>query len=183
MNAIVWVAVVAVVVIVAIAAYFLWQKRRTDQLKERFGPEYDRTVDEYGDRRKAEPELLARERRVKRFQITSLSDEERGRFADAWRSVQAHFVDDPGAAVAEADELVGRVMQARGYPVTDFEQQAADVSVDHPEVVSNYRAAHDIALQHGRGEADTEDLRQAMVHYRALFEELLEAPATQPAEA
>lgn len=175
--------VIVVVVVLAIAAYFVMQRQRSSQLKERFGPEYDRAVDQYGDPKKAEPELLTREKRVKRFNITPLSDAERTQYADAWRSVQAHFVDDPGAAVGEADDLVNRVMAARGYPMTDFEQQAADVSVDHPQVVSDYRAAHDIAMQQDQGQASTEDLRQAMVHYRALFEDLLEAPATQPTEA
>ena len=160
---------------VAAAAWFFLQKRRSKQLREGFGPEYDHAVREHGDRRRAESDLQERQKRVERLHIRDLSPEERARFADAWRSTQARFVDDPPATIAEADRLVGEVMETRGYPVGDFEQRSADISVDHPHVVTNYRAAHAIAGAQERGEASTEDLRQAMVHYRALFEELLES--------
>jgi hypothetical protein len=132
-------------------------------------------VTEHGDQRGAQAELEARQKRVEQLDIRSLSPSDRARFADAWRATQAHFVDDPSAAIGEADRLVTDVMKARGYPIGDFEQRAADVSVDHPRVVENYRAARDTALRNERGQASTEDLRQAMVHYRALFEDLLES--------
>jgi hypothetical protein len=168
--------VLAVVAVIAIAAavWFFLRSRRTEQLREGFGPEYDRTVQETGSRGAAEKELAARRKRVEQLQIRELAPEERRHFADAWRSTQAHFVDDPGAAIGEADDLVGRLMHTRGYPVGDFEQRAADVSVDHPHVVTNYRSAHAIARRHADGGVSTEDLRQAMVHYRELFTELLE---------
>ena len=158
------------------------RKGRSERLRERFGPEYDRTVTQLEDRSRAEAELKAREKRVDRLDIRSLTEAERGRFAESWRSVQAQFVDDPARAIAEADRLVGEVMRGRGYPVGEFEERAADISVGHPHVVENYRAAHGIAVRSGRREASTEDLRQAMVHYRALFEELLEARATDRRE-
>ncbi len=169
----IWI-VVAVIVVIAIAGA-LWaftQRRRSTDLRRRFGPEYDREVREHG-RRGAETELERRERRVEALEIRPISREDRERFGEEWRVVQARFVDDPRGAVTDADRLVGEVMRTRGYPVGDFEQRAADISVDHPHVVENYRAAHEIALRHKRGEASTEDLRKAMVHYRALFEELL----------
>lgn len=168
------VAVVAALLIGAAAAwYFLFYRRRT-HLRERFGPEYERAVVDIGDRRQAERELERREERVRSLDIRPLAPEQRARFADRWRRVQAQFVDSPTEAIRDADRLVMEAMEARGYPVGDFEQRAADVSVDHPRVVENYRAARDIALRSSRGEASTEDLRQAMVHYRALFEDLLE---------
>lgn len=169
--------ILAVVIMFTIAAN---QRRRSDLLRERFGPEYNRTVDELGDRRRAEAELAARTQRVRAFDLHPLSEAERNRFSEAWRATQARFVDDPSGAVKEADRLVGEAMRARGYPVGDFEQRAADVSVDHAQVVQNYRAAHDIALRNDRGKATTEDLRQAMVYYRELFNELL---ATEPEHA
>jgi len=175
MTALLIVLAVVALVAIAAAAWFFMQKRRTEQLREGFGPEYERAVRETGDRTKAERELEARRERVEALRIRPLSAEQQQRFAGAWRQTQARFVDDPGGAVGEADNLIGEVMQARGYPVGDFEQRAADISVDHPEVVTNYRAAHRIAGAQERGEAGTEDLRQAMVHYRALFEELLES--------
>jgi len=166
--------IAAVVVLVAVAAWVYTQRRKSEQLRGRYGPEYDRLVREQGDRRRAEAVLEKREKRVEHLDIRPLSPEDRARFAEAWRSDQARFVDDPKAAVTEADRLVADVMQARGYPVGDIEQRAADISVEHPRVVENYRAAHAIALRHKRGEASTEDLRQAMVYYRALIAELLE---------
>jgi hypothetical protein len=170
-------AVVVVVLLLVIVAGVAWyareQRRHTERLRERFGPEYKRTVDDIGDRRRAEEELEARAERVQKLNIRPLDREERSRFADAWRSVQARFVDEPPEAVAAADQLVGEVMDARGYPVADFDQRASDVSVDHPQVVDHYRIAHDIAGRQRGDRADTEALRQAMVHYRALFADLL----------
>ena len=173
MDTRVLIAVVVGVLVLAIAVWMFMQKRRTDELRRRYGPEYDRLIREKGDRRRAEAILEQREKRVEQLAIRSLTADERARFAEAWRSDQARFVDDPSTAVAEADRLVADLMMARGYPVGDFEQRAADISVDHPKVVENYRIAHDIALREQRGEASTEDLRKAMVHYRALFDDLL----------
>ena len=181
-NQVVLIVVIVVVIAVAVAVWLYTQKRRTQNLKERFGPEYDRTVRETDNRGRAEAELQKRERRVEQLDIRPLSASEREAFAERWRSAQAQFVDDPGGAIKEADRLVGEAMQARGYPVGDFEQRAADISVDHPGVVANHRAAHEIALRNERGEADTEALRKAMVHYRALFEDLLETAGTERAE-
>ena len=166
---------VLVALAVVVIAFVLMQKRRTDELRTKFGPEYERLVHERGDARHAESELAHRVDRVKQLQIKPITPEARSRFAEAWRSDQARFVDDPKGAVVEADRLVADLMQVRGYPVGDFEQRAADVSVDHPHVVQNYRIAHDIAVREQRGEASTEDLRVAMVHYRALFEDLLDS--------
>jgi hypothetical protein len=148
-------------------------KRRTQRLRTQFGSEYDRMVQTSG-RKQAETELEHRTKRVQKFQIRKLNPEEQARFSESWRREQAHFVDDPRSAVENADRLVGEVMRARGYPVGEFERRAADLSVDHPRVIENYRIAHEIALRDSRGEASTEDLRRAMVAYRALFEDLLE---------
>jgi hypothetical protein len=131
-------------------------------------------MDEYGDKRRAEEELAARQKRVETFHIRSLTAEERSRFSEAWHAVQARFVDDPSGAIVDADQLVKQVMETRGYPMGDFEQRAANISVDHPAVVTNYRAAREIAMENRNGNVNTEKLRQAMVHYRALFEDLLE---------
>jgi hypothetical protein len=161
-------------VVGVVATWYVLTQRRRDHLRERFGPEYDRTVRMTGHTRAAEKELERREERVERLHIRPLPVEERLRFAESWRAVQSHFVDDPARTVVEADELVEQVMERRGYPTGDFEQRLADVSVDHPLVITNYRAAHAIATQSHNGHATTEDLRQAMVHYRALFEDLLE---------
>jgi len=172
--------IVAVVIIGILVAAVWWysMRQRSAKLQERFGPEYERTVAEKGDTRKAEDELTDRQKRVSKLEIKPLAADERRRFNDEWRAVQARFVDDPSAAVRDADTLVGRVMEARGYPVGDFEQRAADVSVDHPTVLEHYRAAHAVALRHAQGQASTEDLRQAMVNYRSLFDELLEEQQT-----
>ena len=143
-------------------------------LHDRFGAEYDRTVRTEGDVRKAESVLDARARRVEKLQIRPLEPLRAAGFEEAWRKIQVQFVDDPDGAVTQADRLIGEVMTDRGYPVADFEQRVEDVSVDHPDVVMNYRAAREIALAHARRETNTDDLRQAFVHYRALFEDLLE---------
>ena len=155
------------------AVYFL-QRQRSVHLRERFGPEYDRTRTEVGDPRRAEAMLAARERRVEKLHIRPLTPEERTQFSEVWRHVQAIFVDDPKGAIHEADTLVNQVMSARGYPMADFAQRQADISVDHPVVVEHYRAARRIADLNQAGTANTEDLRQAVIHYRALFEDLLE---------
>lgn len=173
---------VLIALAVIVIAIVLMQKRRTDELRGKFGPEYQRLVQERGDEKHVEKELASRVERVKQLHIKPLSPDRRAQFADAWRSDQARFVDDPKGAVIEADRLVADLMQVRGYPVGDFEQRAADVSVDHPHVVQNYRAAHDIAVRQQRGEATTEDLRRAMVHYRALFDDLLESSEPEPRE-
>ncbi len=176
-NMLLLIALAVLVVIVAISAAVIGnRKRRSEELHERFGPVYDRTVQEFGgDKQRAEEELSAREKRVEAFDIHPLNSKERNRFQEEWRSTQARFVDAPDRAVADADRLIQQVMQAEGYPVGDFEQRAADISVDHPNVVTNYRAAHELALKNEKGKATTEDLRQAMVHYRALFENLLQS--------
>lgn len=168
--------IVVVVLVVAVAALLiprLREQKRSSELQRRFGPEYDRTVSSAGDRRAAEQELERRAERREQFDIRDLEPGERQRYAQAWRETQKRFVDSPGEAIGEADELVGRVMRDRGYPVDDFEQRADDLSVDHPGVVEDYRAANRIAVAHRRGEATTEDLRRALVHYRSLFDRLL----------
>lgn len=171
----VWILIAALVVAAIVIAWIVVRKRRTAALQNRFGPEYQRALREKGDR--AESELLERQRRVEKFSIRELSAAERERFVTDWRVVQSRFVDDPKGAVRDADELVARLMQTRGYPMTNFEQRAADISVDHPRVVDNYRAAHEIAIRHERGQATTEDLRNAIIYYRSLFDELLSKPA------
>jgi hypothetical protein len=166
--------VVLIVVVIAVGAILFFQRRRSAVLQKKFGPEYQRAVGQFGDERKAEAELAAREKRVRSLNIRALTPEEQRRFADAWKQAQTRFVDEPSQAAADADGLVKELMQTRGYPMGDFEQRAADISVDHPDVVTNYRAAREIALRNNAGKATTEDIRQAMVHYRSLFEELLE---------
>jgi len=173
------VLIVALVAAIGVAAWLFMQKRRTDSLQNRFGPEYDRTVAEHHDQKSAERELEHRAERVEHLQLRPLAREERDQFVARWQTVQAQFVDNPTDATAEADDLVGQVMATRGYPVGDFEQRAADVSVNHPRVVEHYRAGHALALKAARGESDTEDLRQAFVHFRALFEDLLEVESAQ----
>jgi FtsZ-interacting cell division protein ZipA len=173
------VVVVIALIIIAAIAFITSRKRRSDRLRQRFGPEYDRVVRQEGDTRKAEGVLEFRTKRREKFKIHPLSDADRSSYLVRWNEVQARFVDDPKGAVTVADSLVTDVMQARGYPIGEFEQRAADLSVDYPTIVENYRAAHEIALRHSAGQASTEDLRQAMVHYRALFQELLEEPHSQ----
>ena len=172
-----WIVIAVVVALIVIGAIAAWmQQRRSTQLKERFGSEYDRTVSEEGDRRAAEKDLAERERKRERLDIVPLSPEAQAKYSETWREVQGQFVDDPADAVNEADGLVTSVMRDRGYPIDDFDQRAEDISVDHPEVVQNYRAAHAVYVKasNGDGGASTEDLRQGFVHYRALFTELLE---------
>lgn len=171
--------IVIAVIVAAVIAFLTSRKRRSQQLRERFGPEYDRVVRQEGDARKAEGVLQFREKRREKFNIRPLSAADRSSFAVRWNEVQARFVDDPRGAVTVADSLVTDVMQVRGYPIGEFDQRAADLSVDYPLIVDNYRAAHDIAARHSAGKATTEDLRQAMVHYRALFQELLAEPKTE----
>jgi hypothetical protein len=163
---------VIVIIAVAIALYMHNRKKNTAGLRDRFGPEYDRAIQQHGSERKAEAKLTERETRVERLKIRELDTIERERYLSEWQVVQSRFVDYPKGAVTEADELVCSLMKTRGYPVTDFDQRAADISVDHPLVVENYRSAHQIALRLSRGEASTEDLRTAMIHYRSLFDEL-----------
>ncbi len=167
------VIVVAVLVLSAIG-WLVWQRQRSEALRSQYGPEYERAVNELGDKRRAEAELVKRQERVNQLDIRPLSAAQRGDYAGRWRSIQTKFVDDPKGAVTDADALVDDVMRARGYPIATFDQRAADLSVHHPRVVENYRAARDIALRHRRGEATTEDLRQAMVFYRALCQDVLE---------
>ena len=164
----------AAVVVLALLAVWLMQQRRRTHLRQRFGPEYERSLQQHGSAAVAERDLDARERRVAKLDIRALSREETARYSQAWLLTQQRFVDAPGEAVTEADRLVGEVMRARGYPMADFEQRAADISVDHPQVVANYRAARAVIERHGRGESTTEDLRQALVHYRELFADLLD---------
>jgi hypothetical protein len=167
---------VVVVVLLAIVGWLMYDRRRSDELRSRFGSEYKRTVEHHGDRREAEAELMERQRRVSALDVRPLPPADRERYAAQWRGVQARFVDEPPAAIADADRLIGEVMQQRGYPVGDFDQRVADISVDHAGVVEHYRAAHDIAVRDSETPEDTETLRQAMVHYRALFVDLLEIP-------
>ncbi len=173
------ITLIAVVVIAIVGvALVLLMRNRTNKLREQFGPEYDRAVQEKGSKHKAEAELEKLEKRVRKYDLQPLSPADRDRFQTSWRAVQAKFVDNPDQALAEADRLIADVMAARGYPMSDFEQRAAEVSVDHPTVVEHYRAGHQIAVLHSQRKATTENLRQAMIHYRTLFDELMlgEAP-------
>jgi FtsZ-interacting cell division protein ZipA len=181
---VVWI-IVAIIVLAIIVGAVMWyqRKRRTDQLQEQFGPEYERTVHQYGDSSKAEDVLVERRQRVQNANIHPLTPDQQQSFGDRWRDVQAEFVDDPSAAIGDADSLVQEVMQARGYPTGNmFEQNADTISVDYPDVVDNYRKAHAIAQRNEDGNASTEDLRQALIYYRSLFDELLQT-SNQPAEA
>jgi hypothetical protein len=180
--------VLVIVVILAIiagaaVAWLLLRKRHSRLLRERFGPEYDRVIRNEGSVRRGEGVLEFRAKRREQLHIRPLSPSNRTDFSNRWTAVQSQFVDDPKGAVSRADSLVNEVMQVRGYPVGDFDQRAADISVDHPVVVENYRVAHDIAVRHSRGQASTEDLRKAMVHYRSLFEELLRETPSENKEA
>ena len=170
--------VLVLIAAMAIAAWVHHQRTQSHRLKDRFGNEYYRMLEQTGSAGKAEAELKARERRVEKMKLIALPPEDAQRFTGDWKALQARFVDNPQGAVAEADRLVRELMARRGYPMGDFERQAADISVDHPQVVENYRAAHDVAVRIGRGGVDTEALRRAVVHYRALFDELLEVDAT-----
>jgi hypothetical protein len=168
------IVIVVAVVVLAALGWLVWQRQRSEALRSQYGPEYDRALNEMGDKRRAEAELVKRRERVEQLDIRPLSAAQRDDYTGRWRSVQTKFVDDPKGAVTDADALIESVMKARGYPIDTFDQRAADLSVHHPRVVENYRAARDIALRHRRGQATTEDLRQAMVYYRVLFQDVLE---------
>ena len=168
--------VIALAVLIVVIALLAMRRRKSNQLKQHFGSEYDRVAQQQGGPRRAEAVLAEREKRVEKFSIHSLTGGERETYAQEWAGVQRRFVDDPSLAVTEADSLVAKVMAARGYPMSDFDQRAADISVTYPGVVQNYRSARDIVLRHGKGQSSTEDLRQAMVYFRSLFDELLDSP-------
>ena len=173
-----WILIAAAIVVIAAVAIIVTRsansRKRTERLKERFGPEYERTVGEAGEQSAAEDELAARERKRDKLDIVPLSPGAREKYADSWRTMQTAFVDNPSSAVGDADRLVTQVMRDRGYPIDDFDHRAGDISVDHPKVVENYRTAHSIYLLQEKGDVGTEDQREAFVHYRALFEKLLE---------
>ena len=180
-----WIWIVIALVAIVVVAGIVWSavsSRRRARLQEGFGPEYDRTVSEAPSRREAESELRERRERHDEFDIRPLPPDARERYAQEWEATQARFVDDPEASIRDADDLIQQVMRERGYPVEDFDQRAADLSVDHPDVVENYREGHDLARRTVRGEGDTESLRQALVHYRALFAELVERHDTDDRE-
>jgi FtsZ-interacting cell division protein ZipA len=166
--------IIAVVIVIALVlAAARARRQRSEHLRERFGPEYERTVSTADDKRAAEKELREREVRREKLVIRELDPSARERYQQLWRDAQTRFVDDPSPAVRDADILVIDVLRERGYPMEDFDRRADDISVDHPHVVANYRAAHRISLADEQGRATTEDLRQAMVHYRDLFKDLL----------
>jgi hypothetical protein len=168
----------AIIVAIALALLAVWymQSRRREHLRERFGPEYDRAIRETGSVNKAETVLSNRERRVEKLNIRPLSAEESARYTTTWRAIQTRFVDDPDGALTDADTLITEVMTTRGYPMSNWQQRVADISVDHPKVVDMYRHGHGIRVQRDRGETSTEDLRRAMISYRELFAELVEPP-------
>lgn len=168
------IGIVVVAILVVVVAVVVLEQRRNAKVRRRFGTEYDRALQEHGSERQALSVLHEREKRVEKFHIRRLDAAERTRYAERWQIVQSRFVDDPRGAVIDADDTVASLMGALGYPMADFEQRAADLSVDHAHVVDNYRAAHEIALRHRQGQATTEDLRQAMIYYRALFQDLLD---------
>jgi hypothetical protein len=170
-----------VVVLVALGVWYYVRRTSSKRLREEFGPEYDQTVRRLRSEELAEAELRERKNRVSKYKIVSLPRAESARYQESWMNIQSRFVDQPEAAVADADALVCEVMKKRGYPVTHFEQSAADLSVDHPDVVENYRAAHRVAERSHSGRADTEELREALVYYRALFQELLEIDGARDA--
>ena len=173
-----------VILLIAVLAWLYVRKRRstTANLRQKFGPEYDRAVQTHGSERKAEATLVDREKRVEKLNLRDLDPMERERFVKRWDSIQSRFVDSPKGAVTEADDLVSSLMKTRGYPMSDFDQRAADISVDHSRVVENYRSAHEIALRVGKDAATTEDLRTAMIHYRLLFEELAQPTTVEKKE-
>lgn len=168
-------AVVVLVLVGLLVGMSLARSKRTERLHDQYGPEYDRTVKTLGDEKKAQAELIERLKHVEALDIRTLTAAERERYLAEWTAIQAKFVDEPGQAIVDADHLIIKVMQARAYPVADFDQRAADISVNYPDLVSNYRAAREIALRNDQHMANTEELRQAMIYYRSLFEELLEA--------
>jgi len=170
-------AVIVILVIVVIGVLYIRKRSSaTAELRHKFGPEYDRELKEHGSERKAEAKLESREKRVEKLNLRELDLLEHARFLKQWASIQSRFIDSPRGAVTEADDLVSSVMKARGYPVSDFDQRAADISVDHPQMVVNYRIAHEIVQRSGKGETTTEELRTAMIHYRSLFDELAQVP-------
>lgn len=175
----VWPVILAVVVVLALIVAGVWfylrkQRKQSLQLHEHYGTEYDRTVGQFGSRAKGESDLKAREKRVGQLEILPLTPSEADRFSEAWQTLQGRFVDNPKGVVVQAEQLVRELMEKRGYPMGDFESRAGDISVDHPDIVANYRSAQAIAVRDQKGTADTEELRKAVVHYRALFDELLE---------
>jgi hypothetical protein len=174
---ILWIFVVAAAAVGAVAAWILYRKRSSKRLLDRFGPEYRVAVEKLGSQSKGEAELKAREQRVKRLELTTLTPAVAARFSESWATLQGRFVDDPKGVVAGADELVRRLIVRRGYPIGDFEHLAADISVNHPDIVQHYRAARAVAVRSESGEASTEDLRSAVVHFRTMFDELLEVAA------
>jgi hypothetical protein len=182
MAATVWIVIaVAVVLVIGLVAYFAVGRGRTVSLRSRFGREYDRTVEATGDQREAERELTARQERRRKFDIHELEPEVQSRYVEQWRAVQARFVDEPAQALRDADGMVTEIMSKRGYPMDDFDQMAADVSVDHSREVEDYRAAHAISEASTRDEASTEDMRLGIQHYRSLFESLLGQQIAAPA--
>jgi uncharacterized protein YneF (UPF0154 family) len=176
-----WIWIVIIAAIVIVAAIIVWavtRKQRTDQLRERFGPEYDRAISHEGGRREAESDLREREKRHDALDIQPLNPDTAQRYRMEWRDVQAKFVDAPEESLRRADGLITEVMQRRGYPMSDFEQRSADLSVEHGDTVQDYRAAHAVSMASSRGQATTEDLREAMVHYRSLFDDMVGADTT-----
>jgi hypothetical protein len=171
--------VVAAFVLCIVAAILIARNRNRKHLKQQFGAEYDRTIAQHGDTRHAEAVLINREKRVQKFSLRPLTPSDRERFAEDWAAIQRRFVDDPSSAVDQADTLVNTVMVARGYPITDADQQAADISVHYPSLVENYRSATQVMQRHAQSRSSTEDLRLAMVNFRSLFDELLESPGSQ----
>jgi hypothetical protein len=183
MNPNVAIAIAFIVgVLVGLAIMYAAQQARTTRLKKEFGPEYGRVIADAADRYRTEAVLEGRQKRVRQLQLRPLTASEKAEFQEGWRRVQARFVDDPAGALNDADALIGKVMSAEGFPVSEFEQRAADISVDHPVVVESYREGHTIALRNAQNRASTEDLRRAMIHYRRLFEELAGPPELAPAE-
>jgi len=171
-------AAVLLLLLAGLAGLYMRRRSTSAGLRQKFGSEYERAVREHGSERRAEAQLAGREKRIDALTIRELDPVERERFSKEWDAVQSRFVDSPKGAVAEADDLVSSLMQARGYPISEFDQRAADMSVDHPRVVENYRSAHDIALRVGKNEASTDDLRAAMIHYRSLFQDLVQVALT-----
>src|SRR5580692_10331262 len=169
-------AIIVAAILAVVAVLLFTRRRKTEHLKHKFGSEYDRVVHQHGDPQRAETVLVEREKRVSHFELRTLPPTERESYAQQWALVQRKFVDDPKGAVNEADRLVTDVMNARGYPMSEFNQRADDISVNYPNTVGNYRAAHEIVVRHGKGQSSTEDLRKAMVHFRSLFDELLGKP-------
>ncbi len=175
------IAVVLILVIVGvIMGLILARRKRSQQFHDKYGPDYDRTVKTMGNEKKAQTEMDERQKHVETLNIRPLSASERDHYLAEWNTIQAKFIDQPGQATVEADHLIQQVMQMRAYPISDFEQRAADISINYPDLVSNYRAAREIALKNGLHQADTEELRQALVYYRSLFDELLKTETVAP---